>query len=102
MSDIEFIPLSFKAPRDNAPEFVKHRISFKREEMLAYCQASEDEWINGDVKESKGGKLYVQRDNWKPNSERQERQPATASTHGTAAAATAANAAPFPDDDIPF
>lgn len=95
MSDIEFIPLSFKAPRDGAPDFVKHRLSFKREEMLAYCQASTDEWINGDVKESKGGKIYVQRDNWKPSGERQDKpKPKTGGGGGTPDA--------FPDEDIPF
>ena len=71
MSDIEFIPLTFKPPRDGAPDFVKYKVSFRREEMLAYCQASTDEYINGDVKESKGGKTYAQRDMWKPSGERQ-------------------------------
>lgn len=92
MSDIEFIPLSFKAPRDGAPDFVKHRLSFKREEMLAYCAANTDEWINGDVKESKGGKMYVQRDNWKPNGERQDKP----------APKAAKPEADFGTDDIPF
>lgn len=88
-TEIEFLPLSFKPPREGAPEFVKYKVSFKREEMLAFCQANTDEWINGDVKESKSGKVYAARDNWKPEGKRQDapRQQATSD---------------FRDDDIPF
>ena len=97
MSDIEFIPgLVIKPPRDGAPEFVKFKGSIKREEMLAFCAANTDEWINFDVKESKGGKIYAARDNWKPSGERQDKpKPKTGGGGG-------GGDDPFPDSDIPF
>ena len=47
-------------------------------ELLAWLESQTDEWINGEVKVSRNGKMYVQRDTWKPNQgERQEsRKPA--------------------------
>lgn len=102
MSETDFINgLIVKAPHDNAPDFVKAKLSLKREEVIASLQALEGEWVNLDVKVAKSGKWVATIDHWKPNqgSERQERPRATASTHGSSAAAEAANAA---DDDIPF
>ena len=96
MSDeIEFIDgLMFKEKHQNAPDFVVCKLSIKREELIAWLQAKDGEWINGDIKRSKNGKIYAAVDNWKPNTERQ--------------AAPAREAAPAPvqsniaDDDIPF
>jgi hypothetical protein len=79
MSDIEFIPgLIVKAPSDKAPEYVKAKLSIKRAELLAWLESQTDEWINAEVKVSRNGKWYCQRDSWKPNQgERQEsRKPA--------------------------
>lgn len=78
MSDIEFIPgLIAKAPGDKAPEYVKCKLSIKRVELLAWLESQPDEWINGEVKVSRNGKMYVQRDTWKPKEDRQEpRKPA--------------------------
>ncbi len=60
MADIEFVNgLIVKAPHDYAPDFVKANISFKREELIAWLEAREEEWINIDVKESKLGKWYA-------------------------------------------
>ena len=68
MSEVEFIPgLSVKRPHENAPEFVKAKVSIKVSDMLAFLQSCGEEWINGDLKVSKQGKLYVSRDNWRPN-----------------------------------
>ena len=102
MSDIEFIGgLVIKPPREGAPEFVKFKGSIKREEMLAYCAANTDEWINFDVKESKGGKLYAARDTWKPESkgDRPQRQE---SRGGGGSSPPSGGDEPFPDDSIPF
>lgn len=55
-----------KKPHEKAPEFVKAKISMKREEMIASLQAMTDEWVNVDVKEGKDGKYYTQIDTWKP------------------------------------
>lgn len=60
MSDIEFINgLMAKQPNENAPSFVKASISIKREDLIAWLSARNDEWINADIKESRGGKWYV-------------------------------------------
>jgi hypothetical protein len=94
-NDTEFVSgLIVKAPNDNAPEYVKAKISIKRAELIAWLQTKSDEWINADVKVSQGGKWYAAVDNWKPNSggsssaPRQESKPAPAGD--------------MADDDIPF
>ena len=85
---IEFIDGFFaKAPRANAPDFVKANISIKREEMIRWLSAKEDEWVNIDVKEARSGKWYASVDNWKPNS---------------AAGANPQNAGPSPAGDSSF
>ena len=66
--------LSIKKPRDNAPEFVKASISIKREDLIAYLQGKNDEWLNVDVKESKKGSWYCEVNNWRPNQTQQVRQ----------------------------
>ena len=58
-----------KAPRANAPEFVKGSVSvIKREEFMRWVAPNKtDEWINLDVKEGKSGKWYAQVNDWKPS-----------------------------------
>ena len=70
--DIEFIDgLIVKPPHERAPEFVKCKLSFKREALIAWLQSKDGEWVNAYVKVSNGGKWYAAVDNWKPNGERQ-------------------------------
>ncbi|MGB0998089.1 MAG: hypothetical protein ACPGXJ_07395 [Pseudomonadales bacterium] len=100
---IEFIDGLFaKAPHPNAPDFVKAKISIKREELLSWLSGRGDEWINIDVKEARSGKWYAAVDNWQPNA---------GANPNTAAMAEPAQTAgtpqpPMPeedfDDDIPF
>ncbi len=93
MSDIKLIDgLIVKAPHEKAPDFVKARLSINREELIAWLQAQEGEWVNADIKESKGGKWYTAVDEWKPEQ------------RGAAPAARAEKpaASELPDDDIPF
>lgn len=67
MSDIEFPKgIGFKAPHQNAPEYVKAKVSIKREELIAWLQSKQGDWINLDVKVSQNGKWYAAVDNWKP------------------------------------
>ena len=96
MSDIEFISgLSFKAPNDNAPEYVKAKGSIKVADLIAWLQTKGgSEWVNFDLKVSNGGKWYAAVDNWKPNSERQEAK--------VTPKAAAKQPDAFVDDDIPF
>jgi len=57
-----------KKPRDKAPEWVKVRLSIKREELAAWLTGQGDEWINVQVCESKTGRWYAEVDTWKPKS----------------------------------
>lgn len=105
-NEIEFVDgLIVKAPNENAPDYVKAKVSIKRDELIDWLQAQSSEWINADVKVSKGGKWYVAVDSWKPNSE-------NASSSGSRGGApqrdrpATATSAPmdddFADDNIPF
>ena len=58
--------LMAKKPNEKAPEWVKCKISIKREELAAWLTGQSDEWINVQVCESKGGKWYAEVDTWKP------------------------------------
>jgi len=85
MSDKEFVDgLLVKAPRDNAPDFVKCSISIKRADLGNWLRAKNDEWINIDVKVGKSGKWYAEVNNWKPGNSAQptERKPATNNQSG--------------------
>ncbi len=89
--EAEFISgLIVKAPNDNAPEYVKAKLSIKRLELIAWLQTKPDDWVNADVKVSQGGKWYCAVDNWTPQGntstsgprggapQRERPQPATA------------------------
>ncbi|MGP1666333.1 MAG: hypothetical protein ACTS5I_10590 [Rhodanobacter sp.] len=103
-NDIQFIDgLIVKAPNENAPEYVKAKLSIKREELIAWLQGQSGEWINVEVKESKGGKWYAAVDAWKP-----EGSAGSGGSRGGApnrertARVTDDPAAEFEDDPIPF
>lgn len=71
MSEAKFVGgLIAKAPHEKAPEYVKARLSIKREELIAWLQTERGEWINADVKVSQNGKWYVAVDEWKPDANR--------------------------------
>jgi hypothetical protein len=90
MSEKEFINgVSAKAPHERAPDFIKARVSIKLADFAQYLRdlklnEPDVEWLNFDIKESKGGKWYVERDSWRP----QEKVPQVA-------------ADPL-NDDVPF
>lgn len=63
--------LIVKEPHERAPDFVKAKISIKREELIAWLQNQSGDWINADVKVSRGGKWYAAVDTWKPDNQRQ-------------------------------
>ena len=66
-NEVEFVSgLIVKAPNENAPEYVKAKISIKRAELAGWLATKSDEWINVDVKVSQGGKWYAAVDSWKP------------------------------------
>lgn len=69
-SDKEFVQgISFKPPREGAPEFVKQNGWIRIDEAIAWLQskkAAGEESVNFQVKESRGGKIYAEVDDWKP------------------------------------
>src|SRR3546814_1134827 len=70
-NDTQFIDgLIVKAPHENAPEYVKAKLSIKREELIGWLQSQSGAWINAEVKVSQGGKYDAAVDTWKPDSER--------------------------------
>jgi len=104
-NDTKFINgLIVKAPNERAPEYVRARISIRREELIAWLQSEQGEWINADIKVSQGGKWYAAVDEWKPNQgggsggsrggAPQRERPARATD--------APKSDEFADDDIPF
>lgn len=67
MSDIEFPQgMMWKEPRQGAPDYVRGSVSIKREELIEWLSSRDDEWVNLDLKESKGGKVYFSVNDWKP------------------------------------
>ena len=87
--------LIFKLPSQNAPDFVKGSLSIKRKDLGNWLRQKEDDWINLDLKVSKGGKAYASVSTWKPDASKASApaaQPAAPSTSNDFAE----------DQDIPF
>jgi hypothetical protein len=78
--EIEFVDgLIVKAPHPNAPDFVKAQISIKVEDLGKWLREkykAGNEWVNIDVKESKGGKWYAAVSTFKPKAKPEEKKPA--------------------------
>ena len=60
-----------KRPHENRPAFVKATISIKLDSFKGwvggFVKANPgDEWINIDIKESQNGKLYAERNTYRP------------------------------------
>ena len=68
MSDIEFAGGIFpKAPHPRAPDFVKGQIRIKIDDAISFLESKRDSgknWIDLDVKESRGGKWYASVNTW--------------------------------------
>lgn len=68
--EIEFVDgLIVKAPRENAPDFVKASISIKVEDLGKWLREkykAKQEWVNIDVKVAKSGKWYAAVNTFKP------------------------------------
>ena len=64
--------LIVKLPDDNAPDFVKLKLSITLDEFgpCVATQKSNDpaiEWLNIEIKEGRSGKWYAERNMWKPS-----------------------------------
>ena len=65
--EIEFVNgLIVKSPHANAPDFVKCAISIKVADLSEWLAGKDEEWVNVDVKESKGGRWYASVSKFKP------------------------------------
>ncbi len=102
--DIEFAQgIYFKPPSENAPSFVHGKISLKRQDLIEWLSAKDGEWVNLDVKESKGGKIYCAVDTWKPDSRREQQQSRPKEPGRRQPAQQKRSPVDdFADDDIPF
>ncbi len=58
----------FNKPREGAPDFVKGKIDIKVDEFLLFLKENENQkgYVNLDLKESKGGKLYLELNTFVP------------------------------------
>lgn len=58
--------ITIKPPHQNAPSFVKGKVSFKVEDVIAALRENQNSsgYVNADLKESKDGKLYLQLDTY--------------------------------------
>ena len=77
--EIEFVDgLIVKAPHPKAPDYVKASISIKVEDLGKWLREkykAGNEWVNIDVKESKGGKWYAALSTFKPKA-KEDKKPA--------------------------
>ena len=69
----------FSAPNEKAPDFVKGKLSFKVLDAIKFLEANVNNagYVNCDIKESKGGKIYVELNTFKvekPESLKEETQ----------------------------
>ena len=75
MSDKTFAKgFYFKPPHPKAPDFVKGQLSIKVGEARKWLATETDneEWVNLDIKESKGGKYYLELNTWKADNKEHE------------------------------
>ena len=74
--EIQFVDgLIVKAPHPKAPDYVKATISIKVEDLGKWLREkykAGNEWVNIDLKESKGGKWYAALSTYKPKAKEQE------------------------------
>ena len=70
-SGVKFVDgMSWFAPHEKAPDFVKGKISIEPNKLMAFLKANK-EFLNDkgyfgvDVKKSKAGKIYLSLDTWK-------------------------------------
>ena len=93
--------LLVKPPRDNAPDFIKCTISIKRQELIAWLSRQQGEWVNVDVKESRGGKWYAAVNEYKPQGQQDSHN--AAKSNGYAPHNTDDDYADIHfDEDLPF
>ncbi len=102
-NDTKFIDgLIVKEPHQNAPEYVKAKLSIKREELIKFLQGQSGDWINADIKVSQNGKWYAAIDDWKPDANRSSGRGNSRSAEPQRQAPQQAPMDDFSDETIPF
>lgn len=100
MADKQFTDGLFAdKPSEKAPEFIKARLSFQADKFKAYLDQHKNVagYVNVDLKESRGGKLYCELNTYKkPEQEMEHPKNDNLTSEG--------KPIPFPDekDEIPF
>ena len=81
----------FLEKKPGSPDFVICRLSVKCKDFYEFMKehVNEKGYINIQVKESKGGKIYAELDTWEPNKKNSTLKPPDDMGFG-------------PDDDMPF
>jgi len=106
MDDIKFADgIYFKEPHQNAPDFVKGKLSIQKQKLIAWLEgmdAGDEGYINLDIKVAKSGKLYIAVDNWKPNNQQQAQQKPQLTPQQQEQMDTRIEEDPIIDDDVPF
>ena len=106
MDDIKFADgIYFKEPHQNAPDFVKGKLSIQKQKLTAWLEgmdAGDEGYINLDIKVAKSGKLYIAVDNWKPNNQQQAQQKPQLTPQQQEQMDTRIEEDPIIDDDVPF
>lgn len=90
--------MSFNYPHENAPDFIKGKISLNAPALTNFMNLHKNEkgWLTVILKKSKGGKMYFELDTWKPKTD-----------VDTSTGEAPKSEIPYPDedintDDIPF
>jgi len=103
MSDIEFAEgLYYKEPVENAPDFVKGKLSVSKDKFSRWLEATEANdkgYINLDIKISQGGKPYIAVDKWVPQERKEDQNQQAPQQNGQLVDHDTGTAAA---DDIPF
>ena len=102
--ETEFVDgLIVKAPRAGAPDYIIGSLSIKRQELIAWLEARDGDWVNIEIKRAKSGKYYAAVDNWKPSSERAAAPPPRDyKPQGGLARSAPPPSDTAPNDEIPF
>ena len=77
--EVQFVEgLIVKPPHERAPDFVKAQISIKVADLGVWLREKHkagEEWVNADVKVSKGGKWYAAVSTFKPKPKEEPKKP---------------------------
>lgn len=62
-----------KKPSEKAPQFIKAKVSIKKDKFINWLHTQETEWVNIDILESQKGEFYGKVDDWKPNTQGEQK-----------------------------